>query len=71
MKVYVAMHIRSTYVAITMQAHTLYICSKYVLGFLIRSYGTRGIGRCSMAQCYDKTLAMLAQSKIKKPNVVN
>ena len=34
--------------------------------FLIRSYGApNGIGRCSVAQCYDITWAMLAQSKIK------
>ena len=34
--------------------------------FLIRSYGTpNGTGRCPVAQCYDKTWATLAQSKIK------
>ena len=32
-------------------------------GFLIRSYGTlNGVGRCSVA-CYDRTWAMLVQSK--------
>ena len=33
--------------------------------FLIRSYGApNGSGRCSVAQCYDKTCATLAQSKM-------
>ena len=32
---------------------------------MIRSYGTpNGAGSCSVAQCYDKTWATLAQSKV-------
>ena len=38
------------------------ICLQPAAVFLIRSYGA---GRCPVAQCYDKTWATLAQSKIK------
>ena len=40
--------------------------------FLIRSYGIpNGTGRCSMAQCYDNTWAMLVQIKINWANIAN
>ena len=47
------------------------LCSRYTCTyivtctsvFLIRSYGApSGAGRCSVAQCYDNTWAMLVQS---------
>ena len=37
-----------------------------VVVYLIKSYGApNDTGRCSVAQCYDNTWTMLAQSKIK------
>ena len=54
--------------------HVLMLLSETisVSGILIRSYGIpNGTGRCPAAQCYDKTWATLAQSKITWASVVN
>ena len=45
---------------------SLVFYSHFTSVFLIRSYGApNGTGRCSVAECYDNTWAMLVQCKIK------